>query len=351
MISKFLCNNKRDLYFYVILVLFLFFLYVVKSVLAPFVISIIIAFLFKNLVKKLEGIGINRNVSSLIFVSLISILVISTILFFIPLIFKQFTLLIKELLNYLNGVNINLFFDKLNEIGFVEDKIEASMMLLYQHVVKCLGNFSNFLLSNSINIVSTTFTSCVIPILTFYILRDWNKMVLSIKRILPVKHRNIIVNLMSEINSVLEGFLIGQISVCFMLGIYYSVLLYIVELEYGLLIGIIIGLLTIIPYAGSFIGCGITIIASLFQHNGIVPTHLFLLLCIFVSGQFLEGNFVTPKLIGKKVNLHPVWIIFALFAGGCLNGILGVFLAVPVAGTVGVILRFFLKKKELLYDR
>ena len=79
--------------------------------------------------------------------------------------------------------------------------------------------------------------------------------------------------------------------------------------------------------------------------------HIFLLLCVFASGQFLEGNFVTPKLIGKKVNLHPVWIIFALFAGGCLNGMFGIIFAIPIAGTIGVILRFILKKKELLYDR
>lgn len=342
-------GDRKDLYFYIILFVGLLFLFLVKSILSPFIISIIIAFLFKNLVEKLEKMGINRGFTSMFCVIVSSLLIVLSMLFIIPIIFTQSVSLLKELINYFNTLDINKLLDIINNIDIIKNNInvENNINLVYQHGIKYLGNISNFLISKSFHIVSFTFNLFVIPVITFYFLKDWNIILSSIEKTLPEKHKNKIIDLSNRINDVLEGYLVGQFSVCLILGSYYSILLYIFGLKYGLLIGILSSFLTIIPYFGAFIGCTIAIAALVFQNNGLNIPNIIIVLSIFISGQFIEGNFITPKLIGDKVNLHPIWIIFALFAGGCLAGTIGMFIALPTAGIIGTIIRFFFNNNEL----
>lgn len=341
-------KNKTDICLYVILALGICFFYFVRTILPPFIISIIIAFLFKNLVRKLEKRGINRNISSLFFVILSSLLIILAVIFVIPIIFTQSMSLIKELMNYFNKVDVNSILGKLNQIGISADdtSIKNNILLIYQHGIKYLGNLSNFLLSKSIYVVGKIVNLFVIPIITFYILRDWDKIFVSLTNLIPKEYRGTFIKLSVRTNRVLEAFLVGQFSVCFILGLFYSVMLYFAGLEYGLLIGMLSGIFTIVPYLGCFCGCVVATVASVFQCNGIDFMNITLVLGIFAVGQFLEGNFITPKLIGEKVNLHPLWVIFALFAGGCLGGMTGIFFSLPIAGVVGTVLRYYLKRNK-----
>ena len=341
-------KNKKDVCLYIILTLGICFFYFVRTILLPFIISIVIAFLFKNLVRKLEKKGVNRNISSLLFVILSSLLIILAVIFVIPIIFTQSVSLVKELMNYFNKVDVNSILGKLNQIGISADdtSIKNNILLIYQHGIKYLGNLSNFLLSKSIYVVGKIVNLFVIPIITFYILRDWDKIFVSLTNLIPKEYRSTFIKLSIRTNSVLEAFLVGQFSVCFILGLFYSVMLYFAGLKYGLLIGMLGGIFTIVPYLGCFCGCVVAIVASIFQCNGVDFMNITLVLSIFAVGQFLEGNFITPKLIGEKVNLHPLWVIFALFAGACLGGMTGIFFSLPIAGVVGTMLRYYLKRNK-----
>lgn len=341
-------KNKKNIYFYTILVLGICFFYFVRKILPPFIIGVVIAFLFKNLVAKLENKGINRNISSLFFVILGSLLIVTIVVFIVPIVFTQGVSLVKELINYFSKVDVNIILEKLNRIGISTDgtSLRNNILLIYQHGIKYLGNLSNFLLSKSIYVVEKIVNLFVIPIITFYILRDWDKIFKSLVDLTPKEYKSTFIKISVRINRVLEEFLVGQFLVCFILGTFYSIMLYLIGLKYGLLIGMLGGLFTIVPYLGCFCGCIVATTASIFQCNGIDFMNIFLVLGVFAIGQFIEGNFITPKLIGEKVNLHPLWIIFALFAGGSIGGVMGIFFSLPIAGIIGTILRYYLKRSK-----
>ena len=180
-------------------------------------------------------------------------------------------------------------------------------------------------------------------------LRDWDTFVRMFEGLLPKKSKKGIMESMKEINVIIAGFIRGQLSVCLILGLYYSIGLKLVGLELGLLVGFIAGVISFIPYVGSITGFVLGIILAFAQFGDV--THVMYVVAVFLSGQFLEGNFLTPKLVGDCVGLHPVWVMFALLAGGVLLGFLGLMLAVPVAAIIGVLVRNMIKryKQSSLY--
>ncbi len=181
------------------------------------------------------------------------------------------------------------------------------------------------------------------PVVTFYLLLDWDKMIGRVNELLPREHAPTIRRLASEIDATLASFIRGQGLVCLILGTYYAVALAIVGLNFGLVIGAVAGLVTFIPYVGALIGGLLAIGLALFQFWGewwwIVAVW-----AIFQSGQFVEGNILTPKLVGSSIGLHPVWLLFALSLFGALFGFVGLLVAVPVAAMLGVVARFAIEK-------
>jgi predicted PurR-regulated permease PerM len=190
----------------------------------------------------------------------------------------------------------------------------------------------------------------IVPVVTFYLLLDWDRMVARIDALLPRDHAPTIRHLASEIDHTLSSFVRGQGVVCLILGTYYAIALALVGLQFGLVVGFVAGALTFIPYVGALVGGVLAIGLALFQFWGdwwwIVAVW-----AIFQSGQFVEGNILTPNLVGSSVGLHPVWLIFALSAFGALFGFVGLLVAVPVAAIIGVLVRFALGryKESLLY--
>ena len=179
----------------------------------------------------------------------------------------------------------------------------------------------------------------VVPVVAFYMLLDWDRMISKIDGWLPRDHRPVIRKLADDIDTALAGFVRGQVSVCLILGTFYSVALMAAGLQFGLIVGAIAGLVTFIPYVGALMGGVLAIGLALYQFWG-DWLQIGLVAGIFAVGQFLEGNIVTPKLVGKSVGLHPLWLIFALSAFGSLFGFTGMLVAVPVAAAIGVLVRF-----------
>jgi len=178
-----------------------------------------------------------------------------------------------------------------------------------------------------------------VPVVAIYMLLDWDRMIAQIDGLLPLDHQPVIRQLATEVDKVLAGYIRGMGSVMLILGTYYAVLLWAVGLEFGLMVGVIAGLLTFIPYVGAIVGGALAIGLALFQFWGdwwwIVMVY-----AIFQSGQFIEGNIVTPRLVGNSVGLHPVWLLLSLSVFGALFGFIGLLVAVPLAAALGVVIRF-----------
>jgi predicted PurR-regulated permease PerM len=199
-------------------------------------------------------------------------------------------------------------------------------------------------------LVNVVLLVVLVPVITFYLLMDWDRMVTRVDELLPREHAPVIRKLAAEIDATMAGFLRGQGTVCLILGTFYAVGLMLAGLQFGLVVGLGAGLISFIPYVGTILGGATALGLALFQFWG--EWHMVgLVAAIFVAGQVMEGNFLTPKLVGGSVGLHPVWLIFALSAFGTLFGFVGLLIAVPVAAMLGVLTRFGITqyRQSLLY--
>ena len=211
------------------------------------------------------------------------------------------------------------------------------------------GRLLKGLINNGFALINLISLLLVTPVVAFYMLRDWDKFVEKVDALLPRKSKKTIREQFRQIDRALSGFIRGQFSVCVILGTYYSIGLKLVGLELGILVGFLAGLISFIPYVGSISGFVVSVVLALAQFNDY--TKVLEVIAVFVIGQFVEGNFLTPKLVGDNVGLHPVWVMFALLAGGVLLGFLGLMIAVPVAAIIGVLTRYAINnyKKSNLY--
>jgi predicted PurR-regulated permease PerM len=208
----------------------------------------------------------------------------------------------------------------------------------------------NTLLASAAGLVNTVVLVVLVPVITFYLLLDWDRMMAQVDQLLPLDHAPAIRSLAKEIDRTLASFIRGQGTVCLILGSYYAIGLMLVGLQFGLVVGFIAGLISFIPYVGALVGGAVALGLALFQFWG-QWFWLGAVAAVFFLGQFLEGNILTPKLVGSSVGLHPVWLIFALSAFGLLFGFVGMLVAVPVAAAIGVIARFAIAQYQdsLLY--
>jgi len=222
------------------------------------------------------------------------------------------------------------------------DKLRTSVGEHAGEAVTWALNVVKRLLTGGLAVLNVLSLLFITPIVTFYMLRDWDVMVAKVDSWLPRQHRDSIHRHAAEINRTLSGFIRGQASVCLALGAFYGLGLSLVGLDLGLVIGLGAGFISFVPYLGSITGFVVGVGLALAQtQSWELPA---MVAGVFLAGQVLEGNFLTPKLVGDKVGLHPVWIMFALLSGGGLFGFVGLLLAVPVAAIVGVLSRSALKR-------
>ena len=217
------------------------------------------------------------------------------------------------------------------------------MLFRSGQVASWLLTFSYSLWTGGRALVSFASVLIVMPVVTFYLIRDWHSMIDKVDSWVPLRQRQIVRQLGREIDAAIGGFLRGQLGVCLVLGCYYAFGLMLVGLEFGLLIGLIAGVITFVPYIGSMTGLMIATSVAIAQFW---PDwkRIALVVTIFLVGQFIEGNIVSPKFVGERVGLHPVWLIFAMFAFGYLFGFIGLLIAVPLGAAIAVVLRFALRQ-------
>ena len=308
-----------------------------STVLTPFICSLILAYLLTPLVSRFEIFGLSRAVGGIIILLLaigviigfsllvfpIFLIQIQSLITSLPEIYDYLQLIFKTLLHPLLGENfsINSEFFRMNEI-FTNHGLK-----FVSDLVSSFFAFFDFLI--------LLFT---VPLITFYLLIDWNRMMENMTKYLPNNFSLEIRDIFLQIDHVLSGFVRGQILICITLGTFYSLALSVCGLSYGLLIGVFSGLISFIPFLGSALGATIAIFVAIYQFWD-NPSLIFLVTFIFIIGQLLESNLLTPKLIGDAVRLHPISIMLSVSIGGAIAGINGILVAVPVAGTLGVLLR------------
>lgn len=338
---------KQNIILSILFVFILFFLYKVQNILLPFILGGLIAYLLGNLTNILEKKIKNRNLVSIILVSTFFILLILLFAFVIPILINQTSKLIVEFANYITK-NSDILSDKITKtMNYLQiDTSDLNIKAYIANYSKTIAGYSmsllNGILSKSIAFISLISLLIITPITAYYFLSEWNNIIEHIYSYIPQGKQEKAKSIFKEIDSVLSGCLKGQINVCIILGLFYGILLMASGLQYGFVIGLLTGLASFIPYFGMLIGFAIGLIMTIYQFGLSVP-YITAISSIFILGQILEGNFVTPKLVGDKIHLHPLWIIFALFSGGTLFGFYGLLLALPIAGVIGVLVRFYIK--------
>jgi predicted PurR-regulated permease PerM len=219
---------------------------------------------------------------------------------------------------------------------------EGLLRRYWTQTMEILINATGGLLQSGIALLNLVSLLFVTPIVTFYMLRDWDRMVGRIQASVPPDYLPTVQRLGREIDEVLAGFIRGQGLVCLFLALFYALGLWLVGLQYGLIIGLLTGFFSFIPYLGMAIGACVGLTVAAFQFQDLIGVGL--VAGVFALGQFIEGNLISPRVVGDRIHLHPVWIIFAVLAGTALFGFLGTLLAVPVAGVLGVLVRFGLRQ-------
>ncbi len=323
-------------------VVFFALLYLLGDVILPFVLGAAIAYLLDPLADRLEGLGLSRAwATGVITLGAILVFVLLALLI-IPTLVNQATDLVQSAPTM--ATNLQVFItERFPDIGDANSTIRRSLDSVAATIQSRGAALLEGLLSSFSGLVNAIVIFVIVPVVAFYLLLDWDNMVARIDALLPRDHAPTVRRLAKEIDRTLSGFVRGQGTVCLILGVYYAVALALVGLQFGLVIGFLAGALTFIPYVGALVGGVLSIGLALFQFWGewqwIIAVWL-----IFQSGQFVEGNILTPKLVGSSVGLHPVWLIFALSAFGALFGFVGLLVAVPVAAVIGVLARFGTEK-------
>jgi predicted PurR-regulated permease PerM len=348
-------TRDKIILYLVSLSLFLAFVFAIKSILIPFISAIVIAYFLNPLVNKLQKFELSRSFSTSIILILFLVVISLSIILIIPLFYSQMLSLFYAIPLYVETIMID-FYPKIDKFAIDHNiAIESTVKNYFneQNIVNMFGFsgtiFNNIMKSGMvfINILSLIF---ITPVLLFYILRDWNVMLKKIDHYVPIKNGKEIRNIFKQIDKTLSGYIHGQFNVCLILGIFYSLTLSLFGLNFGFLIGFLTGFISFIPYVGMIIGVSVAIVVGIFQW-GFDFTNIGLVLIIFLIGQVLESNFLTPKLVGEKIGLHPVWIIFGLFVFGVLFGFVGILVAMPATAICGVLIKFLaLQYKKYFVD-
>ena len=338
--------------------LILWVLYLLKPVVLPFIAAFLVAYLFSPLVDKLHRIGLPRWLSiGIVFIG-IGIIVTLAIWYVVPLVWQQLIYARDSIpagIHWLNYTFLPWVSQTFNVEAMEIDTEQISKVVMeYIQTNYSADSIQSVVLrvaQSGLNFIQIGGVVVLIPIIAFYFLLDWDRMLESLRRLIPRHYEKTTLGIVGECHNVLGAFVKGQFLVMFLLGVVYAVGLQLIGLEVGLIIGMVAGLASIIPYLGFGVGIIAAVIATLFQF-GIDWTHLALVIIVFMIGQAIEGYILQPFLLGDKIGLSPVAVVFAVLAGAQLAGFLGMLIALPVAAVIVVLLRHAREcyEKSRLYD-
>ncbi|RDE09827.1 AI-2E family transporter [Pelagibacterium lacus] len=331
----------------VLLVVLGLFLWTFRGILLPFVLGIGLAYLLNPLVGKLTGIGFPRPLAVLVVTLFVALIVILAILIIVPVMIQQAIGLVG---------NMPFYFGQLQ--NFVESvvprleqwlgpqrmaELETGIEQMFSDIIGIATALTGQIMQSGAGFIGSLTVMIVTPVVTVYMLIDWDRMVQSVDGLFPPRYKSEARALMGEMDTAIGGFLRGQGAVLLILAVFYGTALSLAGLHFGLAIGIFTGLFSFIPYLGSFLGLVLSMGVGFFQFW---PDWISVAIvgAIYLFGQLLESYFLYPKLVGSSIRLHPVWMMFAIFAFAALFGIVGVLLAVPLAAISGVLLRWAVTK-------
>jgi predicted PurR-regulated permease PerM len=332
--------NVQSLFWLFTVLVFAYLVYVLSPILTPFLLAAILAYMGDPLVDRLEATGAPRTLGVLMVMALLIGLIVLILVILVPLFEEQAATLMQNLPQYLEalrervapwlarfGIELEL------DLAGIKDALRKS----FPAAQGLASNLIPKLTTGGLALIEFVTNLVLMPVVLFYVLRDWDRMVAAIDGTIPLRWRESVRSLARDVDKVLGQFLRGQLSVMFLLSIFYVAGLWIVGLDFALPIGILAGLLTFIPYLGAIVGFVLATLAGLIQFEsfgGLVPVWI-----VFFVGQMLEGMVVTPWLVGDRIGLHPVLVIFALLAFGKLFGFFGVLLALPASAALMVAFR------------
>lgn len=320
--------------------------WLLAPILTPFVVALMLAWLGDPVVDWLETRGRSRNTAVVLVFVLMSLLLTLALLILVPMIERQITTLVAALpqaQQWLLGTAIPWIEQKsgFELMSWLEpERLIDWVRSHWQQAGGVATTFFGYVSRSGFAMVGWVVNLALLPILAYYFLRDWDKLVERVAAMIPRNHIETVSRLARESNDVLGAFIRGQIVVMIALGMVYAAGLSMVGLNLGLLIGLIAGLISFIPYLGATTGVVLAVLAALVQSQGFDLKLLVLVGVVFTVGQLLESYVLTPRIVGDKIGLHPVAVIFAVMAGGQLFGFLGMLLALPAAAVINVLLRY-----------
>ncbi|WP_374628186.1 AI-2E family transporter [Pannonibacter indicus] len=339
---------RRQVQFWLLsLLAFILFMMVFSAVLLPFVAGMALAYLLDPVADWFERRGFSRLAATLMILLLFVILLIVVLVLLVPVLGNQmlgFVDRLPSLVRSLQDLLTEQLGDRLTRFsGLKVEDMQSSLGDIMGKAASWIGGVLKSVWSGGQALMSILSLFVVTPVVAFYMLLDWDNMIERIDSWLPRQHAETIRELAREMDNAVAGFVRGQVSVCLLLGLFYAVSLVMLGLNFGLLIGIGAGLVSFIPFVGAALGFIASMSVALVQFW---PDWHWIaaVAAVFAVGQFLEGNILQPKLVGSSVGLHPVWLMFALFAFGYLFGFVGMLVAVPAAAMVGVLARFALRQ-------
>jgi len=347
-------NRDKDLsrrwQLFAITAAIVYLVWLLAPVLMPFAVAAMLAYLGDPLADRLERLGLNRMWAATIVFVVIMVAVVGVLLLLIPLIARQIENLVSNLPRYGDWAQNTVWpwlqaRLHLDPHTFDSDRLLAAI----KAHIGSIGGVASAVLGKvsrgGLGIAMWLTNLVLIPVVAFYLLRDWDRLVAKVDGMLPRSIQPTIAYLASESDKILGAFVRGQLLVMLALGVFYGAGLGVVGLTVGPLIGMVAGLLSFVPYLGFIIGFVAAIVAALVQYGD--WAHVLMVCGVFAVGQLLEGYVLVPKLVGDKIGLHPVAVMFAVLAGGYLFGFLGVLLALPAASVIMVLLRYLLERYRL----
>lgn len=347
--------QSNQWFYLVVLLVSGFLVYLLAPILMPFLVSALFAYMGDPLVDRLEAMKCSRTLAVIIVFAGIMTMLIAIPLVMLPMAQQQLGVLVSKLPSYLDRGQelVVLVLQKFGldsqatDIGAIKQAISKH----WREMGNVIGPVIATIKQSGLALLAWVANLVLIPVVTFYLLRDWDILVERIRRLLPLRHEATICRLAGEADEVLGQFLRGQLTVMLALATVYSLGLWIVGLDLSLLIGVTAGLVSFVPYLGVIVGVLLAIVAAVMQFGDI--WHLVYVGIVFGVGQALEGMVLTPLLVGDKIGLHPVAVIFAVMAGGQLFGFVGILLALPVAAVIMVLLRHvhdLYKSSDIYHD-
>jgi predicted PurR-regulated permease PerM len=336
--------GRHLIFWLIVLVIACALVWLLREVLLPFVAGAALAYVLAPVADLLQRLGLNRTLAALSIVAIVLLVLLATALLLVPLLLQQGLALVASIPRYVartRDLIANVDLPWSSWIGSAESTQALSNVM--GHASTWVTTLAYSVWAGGRALVSVASILIIMPVVTFYLICDWHKLIGFLDSLVPLRWRTTVRSLAREIDNVISGFLRGQLGVCVVLGLYYALALALIGLNFGFLIGLLSGLVTFVPYIGSLSGLLVATSVAVAQFwpdwKWIVAV-----ICIFLAGQFLEGNIISPKLVGERVGLHPVWIIFAMLAFGYLFGFVGLLVAVPLAASMAVLSRFGLRQ-------